>query len=250
MGAKKTDIWLWDAPAAFVLLTRLPVPALPEAAFANGARAVWAYPLVGLGLGGIAALLSLGLCAVGLPDLVVAGLVIAALVMLTGALHEDGLADSADGLWGGYAPARRLEIMKDSQIGTYGVLALLLAMGLRWQGYVGVTLGELVVALVVSRAAMPVLMRALPHARAEGLSRRVGRPDLGPVAGAVALATVVALGVSGLGGFVALGLAGVVLAGMGALARAKIGGQTGDILGATQVIVEITVLLGFVALAQ
>ncbi|WP_299687405.1 adenosylcobinamide-GDP ribazoletransferase [uncultured Tateyamaria sp.] len=247
MSDNKSDIF-WDLPAAFVLLTRLPLPALPDAAFAGAARAVWAYPVVGLVLGGVAAALGAGLTALGLPPLLVAGGVLVALVMLTGAMHEDGLADTADGLWGGLTPARRLDIMKDSRIGTYGVLALVLAMGLRWQGYALVSWAELICALVLSRAAMPPLMLALPHARADGLSKRVGKPGMPPVAAAGAIAVVVALVLTGGSGLVALALAAGTATGMAALARRKIGGQTGDILGATQMVVEIAVLLTFVAL--
>ena len=248
MADNKSDIWLWDVPAAFVLLTRLPLPPLPDHAFAHGARAVWAYPLVGLVLGGIVAALGAVLSGLGLPAALVAGLMLAALVMLTGAMHEDGLADTGDGLWGGQTPARRLEIMKDSRIGTYGVLALVLSTGLRWLGYAEVSLAELVAALVLSRAAMPALMAALPHARTDGLSRAVERPGIGPVAIALGLAALIGIGLTGTGAVVALLVgAGAALL-MALLARAKIGGQTGDILGATQIVVEIAVLITFFSL--
>ena len=248
MADNKSDIWLWDVPAAFVLLTRLPLPALPDHAFAQGGRAVWAYPLVGLVLGGMAAVLGAVLSGLGLPAMLVAGLVLAALVMLTGAMHEDGLADTADGLWGGHTAARRLEIMRDSRIGAYGVLALVLGTGLRWRGYAEVSGAELVAALVVSRAAMPPLMATLPHARSDGLSRSVGRPGMGPAAIALGLAALIALGLTGAGAVTALLVGAGAALGMALLARAKIGGQTGDILGATQIVVEIAVLITFITL--
>ncbi|MEO9682420.1 MAG: adenosylcobinamide-GDP ribazoletransferase [Tateyamaria sp.] len=237
---------LWDLPVAFVLLTRLPLPPLPHSAFKQGARAVWAYPLVGLGLGLIVSGLT-WLAALALPSVIVAGLVLGALVMLTGAMHEDGFADTADGLWGGNDAARRLEIMKDSRIGAYGVLALLLAMGLRWQGLVDVTWGGLITALVVSRAMMVPLMRALSHARDNGLAHSVGRPEMGDVSLALGIAAVLAVLFSGATGIIALIIAAAVTVGMGALAKTKIGGQTGDILGATQIATEIAVLLVLVA---
>ena len=248
MGNTKSDNWLWDLPAAFVLLTRLPLPPLPDTAFAGAARAVWAYPLVGLVLGVVVTVIGAGLGGLGLPALLVAGVVLAALVMLTGAMHEDGLADTADGLWGGMTRDRRLEIMKDSRIGTYGVLALVLAMGLRWQGYAMVSWPELIAALVMSRAAMPPLMAALPHARADGLSKRVGRPTLAAAALAVAIAAVVAVLLTGAAAIVAMLAAAVAICAIGALAMRKIGGQTGDILGAAQVMTEIILLLTFIAL--
>ncbi|MEO1778402.1 MAG: adenosylcobinamide-GDP ribazoletransferase [Pseudomonadota bacterium] len=247
MNDDKSDIWLWDVPVACVLLTRVPLPALPDRAFAHSARAVWAYPLVGLLLGGAVAALSVVLEALGLPAAVVAGIVLSALILLTGAMHEDGLADTADGLWGGQDPARRLDIMKDSRIGTYGVLALVLAMGLRWLGYTDIASAQLIAALVLSRAAMPALMASLPHARADGLSKSVGRPGRSPAAGAIALALALAVVLVGPVGLVAAGGAAVAAGGMAALARAKIGGQTGDILGATQVVCELVVLFVFVA---
>ncbi|MEL6809360.1 MAG: adenosylcobinamide-GDP ribazoletransferase, partial [Pseudomonadota bacterium] len=231
---------LWDVPAALVLLTRLPLPRLPDHAFANGARAAWAYPVVGLVLGCLAGIVAWGASALSLSSQLGAGLTLAALVMLTGAMHEDGLADTADGLWGGHDPARRLEIMKDSRIGAYGVLALTLAMGLRWLGLAEVNLVGLITALVISRATMTLVMR-LPHARDNGLSHSVGRPRPDTVGVALIIAGLCAAILSGGPGLLALVLAIVVASGIGALARAKIGGQTGDILGAVQICTEITV---------
>jgi len=239
---------LWDLPAALVLLTRLPLPALPDHAFAHGARAVWAYPFVGLVLGLILAGVTGVLGSLGLPAPVIAGLALGALVMLTGAMHEDGLADTADGLWGGHSAARRLEIMKDSRIGAYGVLALILAMGLRWMGFASVGWADIIAALMISRAVMAPLMLALPHARSTGLSHQVGTPSLGVVVAAVLIGTVGAMICAGGAGLVAAFMAAAVTLGMGAVARAKIGGQTGDILGATCVSSEIAVLLTLTAM--
>lgn len=252
MAANESDIppssRLWDVPAAFVLLTRLPIPALPNTAFAHPARTVWAYPLVGLGLGVIVSAMA-WLAALALPSAIVAGLVLAALVMLTGAMHEDGLADTADGLWGGHDAARRLDIMKDSRIGAYGVLALILAMGLRWLGIADVSWSGLITALVVSRAMMVPLMRTLPHARTNGLAHSVGRPEMIDVAIALGIAAIIAILLSGGTGVIALIVSAAVVVAMGALAKAKIGGQTGDILGATQIITEIAILLVLLAAA-
>ncbi|APX11883.1 adenosylcobinamide-GDP ribazoletransferase [Tateyamaria omphalii] len=240
---------LWDVPAALVLLTRLPLPTLPDHAFAHGARAVWAYPLVGLVLGLILSAMSLALTWLGLPQMMVAGVLLGALLMLTGAMHEDGLADTADGLWGGQTRDRRLEIMKDSRIGAYGVLALIVVMGLRWLGLAEVDWTGIIAALMLSRAAMTPLMLALPHARSTGLSHSVGAPETGAVLGAVLIAVVgagVLLGIAGL--FAAL-IAGAVAVSVGLIAKAKIAGQTGDVLGATCALSEVAVLLALVAMA-
>ncbi|MEM6371888.1 MAG: adenosylcobinamide-GDP ribazoletransferase [Pseudomonadota bacterium] len=239
---------LWDLAAALVLLTRLPVPRLPDAAFSDPARAAWAYPLVGLVLGGAAGIVMALSAWLGLPALMSAGLTLATLIVLTGAMHEDGMADTTDGLWGGHDPARRLEIMKDSRIGAYGVLALILAMGLRWLGLAEVTVGGLVTALVLSRAMMPVVMRA-PHARDTGLSHSVGRPRPDTVGIALIIGAVCATALAGSHGLAAMVTALGVALGIVALARAKIGGQTGDILGATQICCEITVLLTLIMLS-
>jgi len=120
-----------DIPAAIGLLSRLPVPVDTDLATRRGARAAWAYPLAGLVVGALAGLVAQVALWLGLPPSIAALLALAAMIAITGALHEDGLADSADGLWGGWDRARRLEIMKDSRIGTYGVLALGLTLLLR-----------------------------------------------------------------------------------------------------------------------
>lgn len=233
--------WLFDVPVALVLLTRLPLPALPEAAFRNSARAVWAYPVVGILLGVLIACVMF--MTQTLPAPLSAGLVLAALTVLTGAMHEDGLADTADGLWGGSDRARRLDIMKDSRIGAYGVLALIIVMGLRWHGLTGAEWTAILSALVLSRAMMPALMWALPHARSTGLSHSVGRPGLGPSLAAVSIGAVVTVSLTGALGFLALAVACGTAALIATVAKSKIGGQTGDILGATQILSEVAILI-------
>ncbi|MDX2483682.1 MAG: adenosylcobinamide-GDP ribazoletransferase [Pseudodonghicola sp.] len=242
-----------DIALALVLLTRLPLPRLPEAAFARQAQAGWAFPLAGIAVAAPACALGAFAIHLGLPPAVAAGLVLAAQVMLSGAMHEDGLADSADGLWGGMTRVRRLEIMKDSRIGSYGVLALILCTGLRWAALSALisveSWGAVLAAALLSRAGMPALMAALPHARAEGLSHAVGRPGRGTALSAAALALVVAPLLSGGAAVAAAFWAGLAVLGMGALARAKLGGQTGDILGASQQLAEIAALLAFLSLS-
>lgn len=227
---------------ALALLTRLPLPRLSDAAFARQAQSVWAWPLAGLIVASLSCLLGLAALAVGLPVPVAALLVLAGQMVLTGAMHEDGLADTADGLWGGWTTQRRLDIMKDSHIGTYGVLALVTSVALRWSvlsGLLAVAPLAVLALGAVSRAAMPALMAALPNARGGGLSHQVG-PPTGAGAG---VAAVVALAAAAICiGWMALPAA--ISAGMGAcilgwIAKRKIGGQTGDILGASQQICEI-----------
>ncbi|SDD96635.1 adenosylcobinamide-GDP ribazoletransferase [Ruegeria marina] len=251
---RKTDIFdisPWDTALAMVLLTRLPLPKLPEVAFARQAAAVWAFPLAGLAVGLLACLAGALAQAGGLSPLAVAGSMLVVMVMSTGAMHEDGLADTADGLWGGFTPERRLEIMKDSRIGTYGVLALILSQVLRLAALAALAasgaLWSLLAAAVWSRALMPVLMAALPNARGAGLSQSVGRPAPAPVALGLALACGLSLLVAGFAAGIPALLAALAALGLAALARAKIGGQTGDILGAAQQVAEIVFLLALSA---
>ncbi len=244
-------IYLQDIAVALVLLTRLPLPALPEWAFKRQARATWAFPLVGVVVALIAGGIGLSLLSLGLPAAAAAGIVLAVQIVLTGAMHEDGLADSVDGLWGGFDRERRLEIMKDSAIGTYGVLALILSVGLRWVALtvlLPLGIGAVLAAAILSRAILPVVMTSLPTARRSGLSHSVGAPD--QKVGALALGIGVVLATILMGTVIILPMV-IAFCGVFALSRialAKIGGQTGDILGASQQITEVIVLLGLAAM--
>ena len=236
-----------DLVSAAMLLTRLPVRG---AATAEAARAAWAWPLVGAGLGLAAGAVAWAALALGLPTGAAAILAVAVQVVLTGALHEDGLADVADGFWGGFDRDRRLEIMRDSRIGSYGVIALVLGLGARVTlvaALASVALPALVATGAASRAAMGWQMRRLPPARADGLGHGAGRPPGWAVAAglAVALACALPLGLAGLGAGLA---AAAAVLGVGAVARAKIVGQTGDVLGATQQLAEIAGLATLAAI--
>ncbi|PJJ85355.1 cobalamin-5'-phosphate synthase [Brevirhabdus pacifica] len=240
-----------------MLLTRLPVP-LDDAAFAatgpqgestrGQGRLVWAFPLVGA-IVALLALLPAGLAAWwGLAPGGVALLVLAGGVLLTGAMHEDGLADLADGFWGGWTRERRLEIMKDSRVGTYGVLALILSLLARWWALSTIFAGgafwaPVLAAAVLSRAAMGVTMASLDHARADGLGQSFGRTPALPAAGGLGLAVVLALVVIGWAALPALIFGAAAALALALLAQAKIGGQTGDVLGAQQQVTEIAVLM-------
>lgn len=242
-----------DIAAAIGLLTRLPVPVDGAAATQRGAAAAWAYPVAGLVVAVIACFLGSTLLWLGLPPALTAGFVLGAGIVVTGAMHEDGLADSADGLWGGWDTARRLEIMKDSSIGAYGVLALGLTLLIRWQALVilieqGLLWPAVIATAIVSRSAMVWVMGALAPARTGGLSRGVGRPAQHTMmlAGALGLLGAMLVGSWAFGVVIAAGLTACLVA---LIARRKIGGQTGDILGATQQCVEITTLVTLAALA-
>lgn len=249
---RKNDISLVDIPLALVLLTRLPLPQLASSSFQRQSRAVWAFPLAGLAVTLPACMAAYVGQALGLSAGLAAGLFLMVQVLLTGAMHEDGLADCADGFWGGFAPARRLEIMKDSQIGSYGVLALVFAIGLRWHAlslllHLGQGWSALAIALL-SRAMMPMLMVWLPNARQSGLSQSVGRPSRRATALGLGLAVVLALPLLGPVSLAVAALLALLTLGLGLVARTKIGGQTGDVLGACQQVSEIAGLLMLAAL--
>ena len=245
--------WRLDLMVAASLLTRIPIK-VPENAYERQSEAVWAYGLIGVLW---AAAVWPGCMAglwLGLPPMGAALIGLALGIILTGAMHEDGLADSADGLWGGHDPTRRLEIMKDSAIGTYGVLALVISFALRWGLLVGLleaefALGGLIIAAMTARALMAVVMANLPHARHDGLSHSVGRPDFQPAYAGLALAVVIGLVLGGFSGVLACAIAGLTAWACARIASAKIGGQTGDILGATGQLSELVALMVLLACA-
>jgi adenosylcobinamide-GDP ribazoletransferase len=243
--------------------TRLPVPELrSEAApyaFDAFPRAVRLMPLAGAVAGSIGAGI-LGLArAAGLPPLVAAPLAIAALILATGAFHEDGLADCADGFGGGATRERKLEIMKDSRIGAFGALALALTFYLRAASLtqildqsLGLACAVLIGAAAVSRAAALIPLVWLPPARQEGAGFSAGRPELRAAITASCLGIILALAPA-LAGAAAprplIAIAAAAGAGFAAsaLAKRQIGGQTGDVAGAAQQISEIAYYLVFAA---
>jgi adenosylcobinamide-GDP ribazoletransferase len=231
------------------LLTRLPLPAIRNP---QGAEAAWAWPLVGVVIGTLNTVVAWILLGLHVPVTITAAAVLAVNAVITGALHEDGLADTVDGFFGGWTPARRLEIMKDSQIGSYGTLALIVTGLARWSALVVVLTGPIWVLIAVaaaSRAPMAVLMAALPNARGKGLAQSVGRPDQDAVVAAVVLAIVVAALLTGLTtALMIIAVIALVTFGLAVIAKARIGGQTGDVLGASQQLAEVTALTVLAAL--
>jgi adenosylcobinamide-GDP ribazoletransferase len=244
-----------DLQSALAFATRLPLPL--TAPSPPLVRALRMLPLVGAIVGTLAALVFLLAVGIGLQPALAAVAALAFQASITGALHEDGLADFADGVGGGSSRERKLAIMRDSRLGTYGALTLLFVVLAKVLalGEAGTVSGQLaVVALitagVLSRLAPVLLLHRLPPARLEGLSYRVGCPDRETATEAL----VYGLAVTGLLGL-AIGDGGTLLlvliaaaAGYWAVetvSRRQLGGQTGDAAGAAQQIVELTVLLAF-----
>lgn len=229
-----------DVIGGLRLLSRLP---LPQSDSIPGPAAAWAWPVAGVAIGGLVAAVAYLTQGLGAP--VAAALALGAQAMITGAMHEDGLADTADGLWGGWDKARRLAIMKDSHIGTYGVMALLVITLIRWSALAALIAGghwaAIVLVATFSRAPMAVLMWVLPNARGSGLAQSVGRVPAKSAAGAALLGAAALLWLGAAGLLAGIAAIGVVLA-LALIARAKIGGQTGDILGASQQLAEAAAL--------
>jgi adenosylcobinamide-GDP ribazoletransferase len=232
---------------ATMVLTRLPVAASTEDIAV--ADASWAFPAVGAGIGMIAAFVLFAASTLGLGAAAAALLALFVSVLVTGALHEDGLADTADGFGGGRDREHKLAIMRDSRHGTYGILALIFSIGLRAAALVAIGSPieaglSLIAAHAASRGALPVIMRWLEPARDDGLAAAAGTPGPVPMLAAMAIGIFVALGMLGpIRGAVALVMTGAAVVAAAALARRQIGGYTGDTLGAIQQIGEIVMLL-------
>jgi adenosylcobinamide-GDP ribazoletransferase len=228
---------------ALVFLTRLPIRLDEPLTLSAAARG---FPLAGAVVGGIgAAVLIVGQWA-GLPSPAAALLAIGAVLAATGALHEDGLADSADGLFSGAARERVLEIMRDSRIGTFGALALILSVGLRTTALAALLDGAaaLIAVHALSRAWLPALMRWDTPARRDGLAVAAGRPEAEAVYWAAGLGLVIAvlsLGIAA--GLIAATVSLLAAWAVAALARRRLGGYTGDTLGAAEQAAEIGALL-------
>ncbi|OYU38261.1 MAG: adenosylcobinamide-GDP ribazoletransferase [Pseudorhodobacter sp. PARRP1] len=242
-----------EVQLAVMLLTRLPAGQMAEAPPIGAA--VWAFPIAGALVGGIAAAVLAGALALGVAPALAAGLALTASILATGGLHEDGLADCADGFGGGRDRARKLEIMRDSRIGSYGGLALILSLGLRWQALAilaaqqpGLAPLALVGLAMASRAGLGLALLWMPAARQDGMGKSAAGTSFARAMAGLALAGVglvvllpwpVALWV-----FVAMAATQLIFA---RVALRQIGGQSGDVLGAMQQLAEIA---GWLVLAR
>jgi adenosylcobinamide-GDP ribazoletransferase len=250
--------------AALRFFSVLPLPQSPDRQTGLAmATAPLAVAAAGVFIGIAPALVLVAAAALDLPALLAAAIAIVALVLITGALHEDGLADTADGLAGGATTERRLEIMRDSRSGAFGVTALVLSLLLRVAavaalaerlGAGGAALAVIAVA-ATSRVAALLPLAMLQPARPAGLGTAAGRPAAGHMsaaAGACLAATIALLWpsgvlVAGAAFSVAAAFAGAWI--MARIARARIGGHTGDIAGAAQQLAEIAMLVLLTAFA-
>lgn len=252
---------------AMQFLTRVPVPSASVFQVRWLGESLRYFPLVG-GLVGLANVAVWWLSSHWFPRPVAVGLMLAASLLLTGAFHEDGFADTCDGLGGGNTRKRALAIMKDSRIGAFGAMGLLMVLGLKWSALVALpTAGFsliVVAAHVVSRWCSIGLIWALPYARVDGEGK--SRQFDGGLSGAewllsgamgVAVVIITALGLrtavsTGLASATAVGFAAATgIAGVAAAYfKRRLGGYTGDCLGAVQQLSELTFVLGALAVLR
>ena len=261
--------------ASVMFLSRLPVRFSKDDTLPDFAKTAHAFPLAGILIGLLPASVLWASLMLGLQSIVASTLCVIAMVIVTGALHEDGLADVADGFWGGHTRERKLEIMRDSAIGTYGVITLVLGLVLRilliaalcnsldalWAAVSYLAIASL------SRLAMLQPWSALPAARTDssspsdiesnkgakdqsGLSARYGSPNnatfIRGVVCTLPIFFILFLAVGLWPALLALVLMEVVIIGFSALCTRHIQGHTGDTLGATQQLSELGLLLGLI----
>jgi adenosylcobinamide-GDP ribazoletransferase len=240
---------------ALQFMTRLPTPPPRTWSAELFARSARYFPLVGLAVGGLSAAVLLAARRVWPAGALPAVLAVAVGVLVTGGLHEDGLADTADGLGGGQSREQRLAILKDSRIGSYGALALGLVLALRIAALAEIRAPAtaafaLIAAHAAARAAAVVAMAALPYAADPAASKlKPGTRDVR----SPELAAALVLGLAPLALLPPAVAAAAAAAGAAAAlwpalaARRLVGGYTGDILGAVEQAFEAASLLGAAA---
>ena len=251
---EKISLWQ-DIYLSVVFLTRLPAPGWPAATARKLSSGMWAFPVVGVLVATIAGLVYAVCDAIGLPVYISALFAVVALIITTGGLHEDGLSDLADGIWGAATPSKRLEIMSDSRIGAFGAIALIVSVAGRAAAIASIgqplfVLGALVAAAAVSRATMPLLISFGRPAKAGGLGATAGKPSAGVCGCAFLLAAVIAAIASPAGWLQCLVAAAAGAALIAWFARRNLGGYTGDVLGAAQQVAELfalTIIASFIA---
>lgn len=238
--------------AAVMFFTRVPVPSSANHDPADLQRASAWFPLVGWLVGAVAAGVWWAAAQVWSP-VVASGLSLVATLLLTGAFHEDGFADVCDGFGGGYTKERVLEIMRDSRVGAFGAIGVVMMLGLKWHTIASLPVAAGVAVLfaghALSRAAAVSLMAVLPYVREEAGKAKPLATELGGsrllIALVCGLAPLVLLPASCTWSVMAVAVAWLLLAGW---FKRRIGGYTGDCLGAAQQVTEVVFYLSVTAL--
>ena len=231
-----------EVQIALMTLTRLPAGRVRDPV-PGMAGAAWAFPLIGLVVGAFSAIGYALAHAAHLPPAFAALVAIATGLVITGALHEDGLADTADGLGGGRDRARKLAIMRDSHVGSYGVLALILSIAMRGACIAAIASPFIVACALValaaaSRTAIVIALFAMPAARSDGLGQAAADVDLTRCVTACVLGLGALTALTGAWPIIAIAMTAAGLF-IGWIAWRHVGGQTGDVLGAIQQFTEI-----------
>lgn len=254
------DRIIQDTLSALRFYSRLPIPSRANGADAYGPpdmdQLAYAIPLAGAAMGALGAIMLVVAVALSFPPYLCAALALSVMVLASGAIHEDGLADTADGWGGGRDKEKRLAIMRDSRVGSFGAVALVLSLLLRVGAISALIVASdparaglvLVAAAASSRAMGIALLRALPPARMDGASASFGQPSARAAMACLLMAALIVIAILvplyGVGAAFS-GLLGLVLSlyVMVGFSRRLLGGQTGDVSGATQQISEIVFLL-------
>ncbi|CAI8450512.1 MAG: Adenosylcobinamide-GDP ribazoletransferase [SAR116 cluster bacterium MED-G04] len=261
-----------DILAAAMLLTRIPVkwPVKWPVKFHDGhvegegsdeaepdtARSYWAFGLIGLGVSAIPAMLAAVLIGAGVPALAAAAVIMALIALLTGGMHQDGLADVADSL-GGRDPEHRLTIMRDSAIGSFGTIGLITVSVMTLASIadlashsVEMMVGGVITAATLSRAMMAIQRVLNDPPTSQGLAHLTGRPSAAVAAIATLTSLVIAIVFSGFGpAFLVLAVGAVITLALGRFLQAWVGGVNGDGLGATQQLSEAAMLITLTIMA-
>jgi adenosylcobinamide-GDP ribazoletransferase len=245
LAAWQRDFWL-----CLGFFTRL--PAKPVAG--SLAEAGRAFPLAGMVVGLVGGLVYYLGFQIGLSALLAALLAVAATGIVTGALHEDGLADVCDALGARGGVAKRLEILRDSRLGSYGGLALVFATAIKVASLAALAApelvgGALIAAHALSRGVLPLVMSRMDLARPEGLAAGAGRPSPAVAYWSLIIALVIAIiAVAPVAALVALLAALAATWLVARLAQRQFGGYTGDVLGAIEQLAEMAILINLVTL--
>ncbi|HUC16477.1 MAG TPA: adenosylcobinamide-GDP ribazoletransferase [Acetobacteraceae bacterium] len=256
MGERERTRPALELAGAFVLLTRLNLAWLlaghPPVTID---RTVWAFPLIGAVVGVVGGAAYAACAWAGMPPVVASVWALTVMVVVTGALHEDGLADTADGFGGGRTRERKLEIMRDSHIGSFGAIALILSLAARGAAIAALgrplrVLPALVTAASLGRAAVVVPLLLLVPARSDGLAVGLRAMRRSRAVAALAIAAFLALVLMPLGAALRAMVGAVIVAVvLSWIAWRQIGGYTGDVLGAVSLVAEC-VAIGMMAIMK
>lgn len=231
---------------AISFLTRLPIGKRDFTGL-KLANSSWAFPLVGAIVGAWGWAVYASAISIGISPIISAWLAIFFQIIFTGGLHEDGLADTADGLASGRNQEQKLSIMRDSRIGSYGVIALLIAISLRANAiaiFPAHSLLFFVAAGATSRVLIVLIMRAVPNASTKGLSASAGRPTGKQTIFSLLIGFLsLLIATSFLNAIFCIIIIAIIFFVIRKIARQNFGGITGDVLGASQQIIEVVLLL-------